>query len=103
MSKLSVGVGLLLIATAGASLYLQQRANNALRREVAGLRDDVRSAMGASREKTMAMNSPSGTAAATANGERRSSEDLVRLREEMATLRKSMQELTQLAQAAQAA
>lgn len=45
MSKTTLGLGVVLLAAVGAAFYAQQRTNAALRREMAGLREEVRRAI----------------------------------------------------------
>jgi hypothetical protein len=105
MSKLAVGVGVVALASLGAAFYAQSRANSALQQQIAGLREEVRRGIAtsaASAAKTHTQQSGTTTAegiAAPSAG----AGDLLKLRQEIAALRKSTQELTQLAQAAQAA
>lgn len=107
MSKIVVGTGFVLVAAVAAAFYAQQRANAALRRELAGLREELRlgQAAIAAKATTNAARAADATGAQVrpALASNAGTEDWGKLRDEMASLRKSVQELTQLAQAAQAA
>ena len=104
MSKLLVAGGVGALAATGAALLMQSQANHALRSEMAGLREEVRLATLAA--QSAATRSPAGarssapTAVAVAAP---ASEDLAKLREEIAALHKSTTTLTQYVQVAQAA
>ena len=111
MSKIVVSMGVLVLTAGGAAFYVQHQANGALRRELTGLRDEVRSVAGAVRSSAEAAGrhqvsdaAASAAPSAKAMGSGRSGENeaLAQLREEIVALRKSTQDLTRLAQAAQA-
>jgi hypothetical protein len=107
MSKLLAAVGVLAVGVGAGAVYLQQQDNRALRREVALLREEWR-LEGAARGaefKRAAEASATGSAPAAAPTEAGGAggEEYARMRREMAALRASMQELTTLAQTAQAA
>lgn len=97
-----LSVVLIAVIAVGA---LQFRANSALQRDVALLREEVRSSAAQPHASVAAPATESGVRAMPAQGEVSGapSADLTALREEMAALRKSTQSLSQLAAAAQAA
>lgn len=101
MSKIVVGVGCALIVAAGAAVWIQHEDNDALRAEIALLRDEVHEA---GRAKT---NAPQpvrlSAAAATINGlSTANASDLASLRDEIAGLRKNTQQVVEFVQMAQA-
>ncbi len=104
MSKSVVVVGALLLAAGGAAFYSQDRANAALRREIAGLRDDVQRVSFAAKVnaagEAVVHTTPIG---AEQSGGASAGEDLKKLRDEIVALRKSTTVLTQFVQTAQAA
>ena len=103
MNKAAIGVGAIALAAVGVTVWLQHRDSVALRREIMLLRADR---VGATQPRelgsTIAADGPRGRAtpdeATTVD-----QSELRKLREEIGALRKSTQELTQFAQAAQAA
>lgn len=115
MSKIAVGLGVVVLVAGAAAFYVQNRANNVLRHEVAGLREDVRMLAASAKENAAAAARPAvsqgspasgGTTtagAAAGVGSAAAAEDLAKLREEIVALRKSTTALTQFAQTAQAA
>ena len=102
MSKLVVGIGCTVVAVTGIAALLQHQSNLQLRREVALLRDEVRRSVARDGSASPARHHSSDTLVAalppapTTSG----SEELSGLREEIAALRKSTQDLTRLASAA---
>lgn len=105
MSNVIVGAGLMVALLAGVAVYQQHRANGALRHEMANLREEVRSATrtvqaAETQRRSAAAAAPALPAAAAGPA---AGEDLVKLREEIAALRKSTTALTQFVQMAQAA
>ena len=111
MSKTAFGLGVVVLIAGAAAFYVQNRANSALRHEIAGLREDIRTIAVAvkdtaatsprpvtSTEGTIVGGAPAAGAATGAVGE-----DLAKLREEIVALRKSTTVLTQFAQTVQAA
>src|SRR5688572_19050068 len=104
MNKAAIGVGAIALAAVGVTGWLQHRDSVALRREIMLLRADVQVGATEPREMgtTIAADGPRGRAtpdeATTVD-----QSELRKLREEIGALRKSTQELTQFAQAAQAA
>jgi hypothetical protein len=110
MSKVAVTVGVVVLLAGAGGFYAQSRANAALRREVSALRDEVRLALAtATAGPTRGANSSSPATPAEAAPALLSAlppatkDELTRLREEIAALRKSTTALTQLAETAQAA
>ena len=106
MSKMALAMGVALLAAVGTAFYAQNKANSALRREIAGLREDVRVAVTAAQansagapraQESVAFAPP--TAAVPNSG----ADEIAKLREEIAAFRKSTQVLTEFAQMAQAA
>ncbi len=106
MSKLGVGFGLAVAGVAVAAAFLAQRDDNAkLRREIAMLRTDVHMAVAAARRepsKPAAPATPAAEGIVIAERGEMANEDLAKLREEIVALRQSTQQITRLAQAAQA-
>ncbi len=107
MSKTSTGIGVIILVAGGMAFYAQSRANAALQHEIAALRAEMRDAVasvraGSSSAAAGAMPSQPTSNAASASAAVQESE-LAKLREEIASLRKSTTALTQFAQAAQAA
>ena len=100
--KTLLAVVLIAVIAVGA---LQFRANSALQRDIAVLREDVRSSAAQRHASVAAPVAASGARAMPAESQvsGAQSSDLTTLREEIAALRKSTQALTQLAAAAQAA
>lgn len=108
MSKATVSLCVIVLAASGASIYLQSKANDALRRDLAGLREEirltnlaVRSAQTKAAQATPLV--PASPATGLAPAAATSSEDLAKLRDEISALRKSTTALTQFVQVAQAA
>lgn len=102
MSKLAVGTGAVVLAAGAAAVYLQHQANLQLRQEVALLREEIRQssargpAMPATRDAGSAAPVATGTPLASAN-------ELTQLRGDIASLRKSADEIVKFTQFAQAA
>lgn len=108
MSKVVVAVGIIVLAAGGAAFYAQSRANAALRREIAGLREEVRNAGLAAKQNaanaSRVQTSDATPAPAVIDALPGTTNDEVsQLRKEMTALRKSTTALLQLAEAAQAA
>lgn len=107
MNKSLIVVGGAAVAVAGAGLWLQHADNQELRREIALLRADVQ-AHGSPAGPGGMSPGPGATApvAGAAGSEKSAALDkaeLAKLREDVAALRKSAQEITQFTQLAQAA
>ncbi|MEY4940061.1 MAG: hypothetical protein RIQ93_1796 [Verrucomicrobiota bacterium] len=104
MSKATFGLGCVGLIAVAAGFFMQHRGILSLRREVAMLRNELRlaGAERAARPAPRPIVAADGAAAPSraSDGER---EDLARLREEIAALRKSTTALAELAQTAQAA
>lgn len=103
MSKSSVVTGVVLLAAGGVAFYGQNRANAELRREIAGLRDDVQRISFAAKATLNAPAASPGMAAPLSAAGPVPAEDLAQLRAEIVSLRKSTTVLTQFVQTAQAA
>src|SRR5690349_15777661 len=106
MSKMALGMGVALLAAGGAAFHAQNKANNALRGEIAALREDVRAAIAAARANSSGApraQEPVAFAAPTAAMPNNGAEEIAKLREEIAAFRKSTQGLAEFAQMAQAA
>lgn len=104
MSKFVAGVGAVaVVAVVGAGTWMQHQDNRALRREIAALRAEFQADARRTGDAVPAATGNAGVAAA-AGGDLSSggARELAATREEMTALRKSVQQLTQLAQAAQA-
>ena len=102
MSKIAVGIGAALVVASGAALYVQHCDNAQLREEIAALRNEVRGSAARIAETTPGQSS----AAQETPGAGRTpgnSEELTTLRNEIAALRQSTQEITKFTQMAQAA
>ena len=106
-----VGATALVLVAVGATFYAQIRANAALRHEIAALREDVRLAgaaaksdatRGAGREASPKAELTAASAVLQALPPA-TKDELTKLREEIAALRKSTTALTRLAEMAQAA
>ncbi|MDO8545357.1 MAG: hypothetical protein Q7S40_33365 [Opitutaceae bacterium] len=106
MSKFAVGLGLTAAVVAGGAAFYVQRADNAkLHREIALLRAEVQmSAAAARREATKptAVAPAASDAVVVAEHAQPPAGELTGLREEIVALRKSMEGVSRLAQAAQA-
>lgn len=104
MNKLSVAGVVVVLAAGGAAVFLQHQDNRALRREVGLLRTEVQMATRTmdrvATSRVQDAGPTAGTGVVMPSGD---SGELVKLREEMAALRKSTQGLTELVQTAQAA
>lgn len=104
MSKLVAGVGVIAVAGGVAAVWLQHQDNTQLRREVASLRDEMRAVVSVGRENATGAPRPQVTQeTSTATRSRGEGEDFVKLREDIAALRTSTQELNKFVQMAQAA
>ncbi len=94
------------MAAAGSVVYVQDRANHALRQEVAALRNDLRVTLASIKaentKSARAQSSDVATASVVAALPGTANEELAKLRDEIVSLRKSTTTLTQFAQAAQA-
>ena len=101
MSKLVASVSGVVLAGVAAGIWVQHQDNAKLRRDVAGLREEVRVAVSAIRESAVGAPRAPGAAELPALNQRQDG-DLAKLREEIAALRKSTQALNEFAQAAQA-
>jgi hypothetical protein len=105
MSKIALAAGIAVVAAGAAAFIVQHRSNQALRRDVAGLREEVRVGIAAvqANPARASLASESTTLVAHSGGASNvAADDLVKLREEIAALRKSSQVLTEFAQMAQA-
>jgi hypothetical protein len=103
MGKVTVATCGFAMIAAGTVVFLQQRQNEALRGEFAQLRAEIRSITRAAPAQPFPTESlrPSGVPVSASNGLDHS--ELKKLREDIAALRKSTQEITQFTQMAQAA
>lgn len=103
MSKTIVATGVGLLVAGGAAFYVQHRAQAELRREIAGLRDDVQRISFAAKATLSVPTAAPAAATPTAPGGSVPAEDLAQLRAEIVSLRKSTTVLTQFVQTTQAA
>lgn len=103
MSKATIGLGCVGLIAVAAGFFAQHWESLALRREVAGLRTELRLAVAERAAQVTARPIVAADVTATNRGGESEREDLARLREEIAALRKSTAALTELAQTAQAA
>jgi hypothetical protein len=102
MSKAAVGASVGAVITVSAMMFLQHQENVQLRGELALLRADIRAAStgGENRPPAVDHARPSGAVSAASSLD---ASELKKLREDIAALRKSTQEITQFTQMAQAA
>lgn len=101
MSKAIVGMGCAVLAAGAAAFFVQRADNRAMRQEISLLRAEVSSTSAAARRRADAAPAPQMTAMVTADRAYTATEDVTSLKEELVALRKSTQDLTRLAQAAQ--
>ena len=107
MSRLFVGAGVAVTALAAVSVVIQQQSNRAMRQEIAGLREEVRAAVAVREPRDGTVAAETNVRAVDADALPSSAnssqaEELAKLREEIAGLRRSTQEFTQVAQTAAA-
>lgn len=102
MSKATWSVTAVVLVTGATAVFLQHRDNLGLRRELAQLRDEMRT-QGSRAAAAVPVESPRVTANTSEAMKPMDGSDLAALRQEITALRRSTQELTQFAQAAQAA
>lgn len=105
MSKAIIGAAAVVLAAIGVSHYAQNQANAALRREIAGLRDDLTIANAAAKARAAVVVRSETAEPSPGNGvvnalPPAANDELAKLREEISALRKSTTTLTQLAQMA---
>lgn len=110
MSKLVVAFGVVGLLGLGAAVCVQHADNLRVRREIAGLREDVRVALATAKAtsgRTVQAEpgpaEPAGGSAVVGALPGAAAEELAKLRAEIAALRRSTTALTQLAETAQAA
>jgi hypothetical protein len=104
MSKIAIGVGVAVLGVGTAAVYLQRQDNAQLRSEIALLRAEVNASTAAAARRAEQSAAAAGPVQATIAPDRAYTpgEEVTTLREEIAALRNSTQDITRLAKAAQA-